>query len=209
MMKARNTHSNSVLAPAADRFNNILHGFRLALVVVVLGAPSLSDAQDVDSNLVFILDGSGSMWGRIQGDEMKISAAKSVMGELLRDVPAGVDIGFVAYGHRRKGDCGDIETIAKLGTAPASVAAAVADITPKGKTQESLIRMRAGEYQIVWRQARFSATDVPMNEICRSIRPVPICFFRSSATATNALPPSSPPTASTRSGRRSSTTTAR
>lgn len=86
------------------------------------------------SNLVVVLDGSGSMWGRIQGDQMKIVEAKKVTRELLEDVPPEVNLGFVVYGHRRKGDCADIETIAPLGTEPSAIAAAVEAIVPRGKT---------------------------------------------------------------------------
>ncbi len=99
----------------------------------ILGLASLAQAQQASSNLVVILDGSGSMWGRA-GAERKITAAKRVMGEVLRDVPAHVRLGFVAYGHRKKGDCRDIETIGALGTAPDRIASAVKRIQPTGKT---------------------------------------------------------------------------
>jgi Mg-chelatase subunit ChlD len=93
-----------------------------------------SHAQAPKSSLVFILDGSGSMWGRIKGNEPKIVAAKKVMSELLKEVPANVEIGFVAYGHRRKGDCSDIETLAELGAEPGAVDSKVQAINPRGKT---------------------------------------------------------------------------
>lgn len=92
------------------------------LVAVALSLPVEAQQQ---SNLVVVLDGSGSMWGRIEGDRMKIVEAKNVTRELLEDVPAGMNLGFVAYGHRRKGDCSDIETIAAPGTEPAAIADAV------------------------------------------------------------------------------------
>ncbi len=86
-----------------------------------------------ESNLVFVLDGSGSMWGRV-GGSIKIVEAKQVMGELLADVPPGVDVSVVAYGHRRKGDCTDIETLAAFGTPTATIAERVKKLTPLGKT---------------------------------------------------------------------------
>ena len=62
-----------------------------------------------ESNLVLVLDGSGSMWGRV-GGSIKIVEAKRVMGDLLADVPPGVDISVVAYGHRRKAPRGSISS---------------------------------------------------------------------------------------------------
>ena len=70
-----------------------------------------------------VLDASGPIWRRI-GGEPKIAIAKKVMRDVLKDVPADMALGFVAYGHRRKGDCADIETIAPLGTDAATIAAA-------------------------------------------------------------------------------------
>lgn len=104
-----------------------------AAAAIVAGVAYPAAAESPKSDLVFVLDGSGSMWGRVAG-EMKIVAAKKVMGELLRDIPAGVRVGLVAYGHRRRGDCADIQTIAPIGTDPAAIAAAVSGITPRGKT---------------------------------------------------------------------------
>lgn len=103
-----------------------------AMSITAMFSPTVG--AQMQSNLVVVLDGSGSMWGRLQDDRMKIVEAKRVTRELLEDVPAGVDLGFVAYGHRQKGDCADIETIAPLGTAPAAITDAVEGIVPRGKT---------------------------------------------------------------------------
>ncbi len=65
-------------------------------------------------NLVFILDASGSMGAQIQG-KMKIDIAKEVLTQLINDLPAGVNVGLVAYGHRQKADCNDVEELAALG----------------------------------------------------------------------------------------------
>ena len=86
------------------------------------------------ASLYYILDGSGSMWGRIDG-EMKIVAAKRVMTRLISEMPAGVDSGLTVYGHRRKGDCSDITEIIALGPLDREKAISAIDlIKPKGKT---------------------------------------------------------------------------
>lgn len=86
------------------------------------------------SLIFYILDGSGSMWGRVDG-KIKIQVAKAVMNTLLKETPEGIDSGVMVYGHRKKGDCSDIEMIVPIG--PLDKAAAVSKIngiTPKGKT---------------------------------------------------------------------------
>lgn len=88
-------------------------------------------AEDGDS--IIVLDASGSMWGQIEG-EAKISIAKTVLGDLLNDLPAEQRLGLIAYGHRRKGDCDDIESVAAVGSERATISEAVKALNPKGKT---------------------------------------------------------------------------
>ncbi|MFZ3046354.1 MAG: VWA domain-containing protein, partial [Desulfatirhabdiaceae bacterium] len=52
--------------------------------------------------VTFILDGSGSMWGKA-GDKTKIEAAKTVFSRIIPGLAPEVKTGLVAYGHRRKG----------------------------------------------------------------------------------------------------------
>ncbi|MHA1546683.1 MAG: vWA domain-containing protein [Alphaproteobacteria bacterium] len=112
-----------------------------ATLAGVLGfaAPS---AMAAEKSALFILDASGSMWGRIGSNLTKIEAARTVMGNLVRQVPGDVQIGLIAYGHRRKGDCADIEMVQPLAKgAGAAIAAKVARLIPRGKTpiSDSLI----------------------------------------------------------------------
>jgi Ca-activated chloride channel family protein len=84
----------------------------LAVIAMVLVAPML--AASARANIVFILDGSGSMWGQI-GGKAKITIAKEVLTGLIQDLPSDVNVGLVAYGHRTKGDCNDVEELSPLG----------------------------------------------------------------------------------------------
>ena len=72
--------------------------------------PARSEAQTAPSgaNVLFILDASGSMWGKVEGKE-KIVVAREVMANLINELPEGTQVGLEAYGHRAKGDCNDIE----------------------------------------------------------------------------------------------------
>lgn len=83
---------------------------------------------------ILVLDGSGSMWGQIDG-VAKITIAQQVMGDLMTTLPADLDLGLTVYGHRRKGDCNDIETLVMPGAnTREAILSAVNGIKPKGKT---------------------------------------------------------------------------
>ncbi len=86
------------------------------------------------TNLVLIFDASGSMWGQINGIA-KIAIAKEALNGIVKDLPDDINVGLVAYGHRRKGDCDDVETLIELAKIdkPAFLAKINA-ISPKGKT---------------------------------------------------------------------------
>jgi Ca-activated chloride channel homolog len=84
--------------------------------------------------IFYILDGSGSMWGRVDG-KIKIQVAKEVMTTLLKETPDDIDCGILVYGHRKKGDCADIEMIVPIGPLLKETAIEkINRISPKGKT---------------------------------------------------------------------------
>ena len=109
-------------------------------------------AQDADSeaqpaaqeDAILVLDGSGSMWGQIDG-VTKIEIARDTIGGLLDDMPASRRLGLMAYGHNRKGDCTDIELLADVGADRDVIRAAVDAINPKGKTPLSDAVRQAAE----------------------------------------------------------------
>ncbi|MDZ4312774.1 MAG: VWA domain-containing protein [Cypionkella sp.] len=92
----------------------------LALMLVCL--PTLAHA---DGRTIIVLDGSGSMWGQIDG-KPKLEIAREALAEVLKTIPADTELGLIAYGHRSKGACDDIETLVApaTGTAPAIASAA-------------------------------------------------------------------------------------
>jgi hypothetical protein len=92
-----------------------------------------TSAASAGPNVLFILDGSGSMWGRLDNVE-KIVIAKERMAELVQELE-GVNMGLIVYGHRRKGDCDDIEIMVPLGAGnKVAVIQQIQSISPKGKT---------------------------------------------------------------------------
>ena len=94
---------------------------------------SNTQAQNIPQ-VMFIFDASGSMWGDA-GGQTKIEAAREVMSKIVPELPSEVKVGLTAYGHRRKGDCSDIEVLIPLGsTDRKQLLTAVKNISPKGKT---------------------------------------------------------------------------
>lgn len=93
-------------------------------------------AQEADSKgkVIIVLDASGSMWGKVPGG-VKIDIAKKAVSDLLPTLDEGVEIGLMAYGHRKKGDCEDIELLVPPGAGNRdAILKAVGQIIPKGKT---------------------------------------------------------------------------
>ncbi|WP_226946421.1 MULTISPECIES: VWA domain-containing protein [Roseobacteraceae] len=81
--------------------------FWVGAVGLVLGGQV---AQAEQANTIIVMDGSGSMWGQIDG-RPKLEIARQTLAEVLVDFPPERGLGLLAYGHRRKGDCSDIELL--------------------------------------------------------------------------------------------------
>lgn len=64
---------------------------------------------------VLLFDASGSMWNRLEGDLSRIEVARDVVGTYVIERDPEAPYAIVAYGHRRKGDCGDVEVITPMG----------------------------------------------------------------------------------------------
>ncbi|AZO32128.1 MULTISPECIES: VWA domain-containing protein [unclassified Mesorhizobium] len=78
------------------------------------------------NKVIIILDASGSMWAQIDG-KPKLEIARESLRTVLQSVPADDEIGFMAYGHRQKGSCEDIELIVPPQAGSASAISAAAD----------------------------------------------------------------------------------
>ncbi|MCP5081809.1 MAG: VWA domain-containing protein [Alphaproteobacteria bacterium] len=115
-----------------DRLSALLRLLTIALVVFATGGQA--SVQAADENVMLVLDGSGSMWGRVDG-EPKIAIAKRVVSQVLGDLAGKVNMGVIAYGHRSKGDCKDIQTLIPVGPVNAEdYMSVIGKVQPKGKT---------------------------------------------------------------------------
>ncbi|MEM9330987.1 MAG: VWA domain-containing protein [Pseudomonadota bacterium] len=96
---------------------------------------------------IIVFDGSGSMWGQINGVN-KIVSARQTLADVLPKLPRQLDLGLIAYGHNRKGDCSDIEMLVSPGPiaqTERSISQAVNGLSPKGKTPLSDAVRKAAE----------------------------------------------------------------
>lgn len=99
-----------------------MRGLGSLISVALLSMASLAAA---DGKSIIVLDGSGSMWGQIDG-RPKLEIAREALAGVLTGLPATTELGLMAYGHREKGNCSDIELMVApaQGTGPAITAAA-------------------------------------------------------------------------------------
>ncbi len=103
---------------------------------------------------MLVLDASGSMWGQI-GGKAKIDIARDAVANMSGSWPASQQLGLMAYGHRSKGDCADIEMLkAPAALDKASFQQAVNALQPKGMTPISAsVRMAAEQLKFSERKA--------------------------------------------------------
>jgi Ca-activated chloride channel family protein len=105
----------------------------LLMAGLLLASPA-SAQMDERADTILVLDASGSMWGQIDGVN-KIVIAREVIAEVLQDLPGTLDLGLMAYGHNRRGDCSDIEMLIEPGPdTRAAIVEAVNTINPRGRT---------------------------------------------------------------------------
>ncbi len=110
--------------------------------VFVLSATVVSARES--ARLLLILDASGSMWGRVDG-QPKITVAKIAASDVISALPQEIAPGLMFYGHRRKGDCQDIELIAPVGTPRQQMLDQLKSLSPKGMTPLTASLIQAGE----------------------------------------------------------------
>lgn len=123
----------------------------LSLATLVLAAVFIpthtAKSQPSSDKAIIVFDGSGSMWGQISG-KSKIEIARETMSRVVGTLPGNLELGLIAYGHNRKGDCNDIETLVDVGPTSKTgeqIAQSVQKISPKGKTPLSEAVKRAAK----------------------------------------------------------------
>jgi len=108
----------------------------LVLVSALCFQTGLQAQEAAPGRAMIVFDGSGSMWGQIDGTA-KIVTARETLSRVVGGFPKDLEVGLIAYGHNRKGDCSDIETLVPVGPAASQAGRLVASVRalqPKGKT---------------------------------------------------------------------------
>jgi Ca-activated chloride channel family protein len=123
--------------------------FRLFLAIVIFllfyGSAAAGDQSRDPGKAILVLDASGSMWGKVEG-RTKVEIARESIARLMKAWNPDIELGLMAYGHRRKDDCGDIELILPVGRhSPEDVVNAVNRLNAKGKTPLSAAVKKAAE----------------------------------------------------------------
>ena len=121
---------------------------RLALALPLAAGllfPVAPAQAEEGQRVILVLDASGSMWGQIDG-KPKMQIAKEVVAKVVGGWKPADELGLVAYGHRKKGACDDIEVLAEPGTLDAaSFLDKVNGLSPKGKTPMTQAVRQAAE----------------------------------------------------------------
>lgn len=126
-----------------------MHRFLLptALLTVLFASVAFADTN----RTIIVMDGSGSMWGQIDG-RTKLEIARETVADVLGTIPVDQELGLMAYGHRERGNCADIELMVPpaAGTG-AEIAARVNEMRFQGKTplteavRQAAAALRSGE----------------------------------------------------------------
>lgn len=98
-------------------------------LIPLLGAMGLALASGstlAADRAIIVLDASGSMWGQI-GGKPKLEIARETLKTVLQSVPDSLELGLMAYGHRERGNCSDIQLIVPPGPGTAQAISEAAD----------------------------------------------------------------------------------
>ena len=98
----------------------------------LLAATTVARAAEAPAAM-FVIDGSGSMWGRLEPDKRaKIDVIRDLVKAKISESGSS-RIGLTSFGHRRKGDCSDVEVIAAATDVRDPVLAPLEKLNPRGK----------------------------------------------------------------------------
>ncbi len=107
---------------------------RLFFLISFMAVFILPVSAQAKTNILFIVDGSNSMWGQID-NKAKMETAKTTLGKLVSDLPADANLALMAYGHTREKDCNDVELLSAIGKdSPEMITTLIHTIQPTGKT---------------------------------------------------------------------------
>jgi Ca-activated chloride channel family protein len=115
-------------------------------VMLIGTTATVAQQTAAPSKAIIVFDASGSMYGQVPGG-VKIDIAKKAVSDIVGTADPSMELGLMAYGHRKKGDCEDIELLVppQAGSS-AAILKAVAALEPKGKTPLTAAVIQAAKY---------------------------------------------------------------
>jgi Ca-activated chloride channel family protein len=103
----------------------------VAVVPRAIAQPTQAGSDTELPSVMLIVDGSGSMWGKL-GADTKSYAVRDALKQRLPGVAAR--IGLSTFGYRRTGDCSDAHVVAEIGeNDPERYAPFIEKFNPRGK----------------------------------------------------------------------------
>ncbi|HVZ05107.1 vWA domain-containing protein [Hyphomicrobium sp.] len=107
--------------------------FAAALAAIVGIVCNATSAMSDDApTAMLIVDSSGSMWARLPpNNKAKIDIVRDKLAALLQ-TPSQTRVGLVAFGHRRRGDCNDVQLIASPDSPRDALIGPIAKLNPRG-----------------------------------------------------------------------------
>jgi Ca-activated chloride channel homolog len=114
----------------------IAAAFGLLAVGIAPGAAQEA-VSTVNPSTIIVFDGSGSMWNRFEGEKVAkfVTAASAIKNQLAKQKPE-TRVGVAAFGHRRQGDCNDVQIVFPPDALSANterIGTFLDKINPKGK----------------------------------------------------------------------------
>jgi len=104
----------------------------VAVMTAAIGSAAAIVRADDAPTAMLIVDGSGSMWARLAPDNKpKIDVVREKLASVLQ-TPSSTRVGLVSFGHRRRGDCNDIELIVSPDSPRDALLAPLAKLNPRG-----------------------------------------------------------------------------
>lgn len=113
----------------------VLRSLTCGAVILCIGLLSRPLQAAEPANVMIVFDGSGSMWGRPPGErQSKLGLARDALRQALPRLSQQTRIGLTVFGHRRPGDCTDVEIITRPALVdPARILGPLERLNPKGK----------------------------------------------------------------------------
>lgn len=112
----------------------------LLLSVLFVGASDVSGGLRAadgrgEGPAVIVFDGSGSMWGTIGTERPpKFELLQGALRKTLTTLSPRVELGLTAFGHRRRGDCSDVQALAEPAADAGERVLTLSDgISPRGR----------------------------------------------------------------------------